>query len=150
MIGIGLLVVFIVLVLMVLFRFYSFGKQSQSMSPKLGLIEGRLHSCPKSPNCVLSYATDAQHGIDAIQGGAQSFETLKVYLRSQPNVSIVSESDTYIHATFTSSLFKFVDDLELLLDGDVVQLRSASRVGYSDLNANRKRVELLRSVVEPD
>ncbi|HEY5717459.1 MAG TPA: DUF1499 domain-containing protein, partial [Motiliproteus sp.] len=59
---------------------------------------------------------------------------------------LVRVQDDYLAATFTSSLFGFVDDLEarLELDKQQIQLRSASRVGHSDLGANRTRVELLR------
>jgi uncharacterized protein (DUF1499 family) len=52
----------------------------------------------------------------------------------------------YLHAEVKSRVFRFVDDLELLLDpaSGVVGIRSASRVGYSDLGVNRRRVETLR------
>jgi len=60
--------------------------------------------------------------------------------------TITSESDDYISATFTSSLFKFVDDVELRPGDDgVVHIRSASRVGYSDRGANKKRIAAIRS-----
>jgi len=119
------------------------------MSPVLGLVEGKLKSCPSSPNCVVSYETDDSHYVEAIDGGVDAFEVLKRFLAGQSNVELVSESSNYIHATFTSTLFQFVDDLELYLDGDKVHVRSASRVGYSDMNANRKRIETLRSVLSP-
>ena len=64
-----------------------------------------------------------------------------------PNAAIISQEDNYLHATFTSKLFRFVDDVELLLDGDKVHVRSVSRVGYSDLGANRKRVEAIRAAL---
>ena len=51
-----------------------------------------------------------------------------------------------MHAEIRSPLFGFVDDLELRIDPDRarVDVRSASRVGRSDLGANRRRVEVLR------
>jgi uncharacterized protein (DUF1499 family) len=57
------------------------------------------------------------------------------------------DTGDYLWATFTSRVFRFVDDLELRMDRDarVVHVRSASRVGYSDLGVNRKRVERLRA-----
>jgi uncharacterized protein (DUF1499 family) len=59
---------------------------------------------------------------------------------------IATEQADYIAATFTSPLFGFVDDLEIRFDFDarLIHFRSASRVGYGDLGANRKRVELVQ------
>ncbi|MEQ8662522.1 MAG: DUF1499 domain-containing protein, partial [Gammaproteobacteria bacterium] len=62
--------------------------------------------------------------------------------------TIVTHDDTYLHATFRSALFGFVDDVELRLDGDALHWRSASRVGYSDLGANRRRLEALRGRIK--
>jgi len=60
--------------------------------------------------------------------------------------SVRVESDTYIAAIFTSPLFGFVDDFEIRLDmaQKVIHIRSASRVGYSDGGANKKRTELFK------
>jgi len=59
---------------------------------------------------------------------------------------ITSESSDYISATFMSSLFKFVDDVELRPGAaGEVHIRSASRVGYSDRGVNRKRVDAIRA-----
>ena len=62
--------------------------------------------------------------------------------------SVVTESDGYLHATFQTRFFRFVDDVELRLEESekVIHIRSASRVGGSDFGANRKRVEKLRSL----
>ena len=57
---------------------------------------------------------------------------------------MVAANNTALHAEFRSRIFRFVDDVDLQLDGRVVQIRSASRTGYSDLGVNRKRVEAIR------
>lgn len=62
---------------------------------------------------------------------------------------IVASDSNYLRAEFSSRLFRFVDDLELLwnpVEGHF-DLRSASRVGTSDLGANRRRVEMLRGLL---
>ena len=58
------------------------------------------------------------------------------------------ESGNYLAATFTSAIFKFVDDLEIRIDSteEVIHIRSASRVGYSDMGVNKKRTELLKKL----
>jgi uncharacterized protein (DUF1499 family) len=61
---------------------------------------------------------------------------------------IQEEHDGYLWATFTTRLVRFVDDVELRMvstDG-IIHVRSASRVGYSDLGVNRRRVEKLRTL----
>jgi uncharacterized protein (DUF1499 family) len=60
----------------------------------------------------------------------------------------VSDGHGYLHAEATSLIFRFVDDLECVLDraANVIHVRSASRVGHGDMGVNRKRVERLRQL----
>jgi len=61
---------------------------------------------------------------------------------------IEEEHDGYLWATFTSRVFRFVDDVEFRMvstDG-MIHMRSGSRKGYSDLGVNRRRVEKLRTL----
>ncbi len=61
---------------------------------------------------------------------------------------VVKAEGSYMHITFTTSLMKYVDDLELLIvPGEKIHVRSASRVGHSDMGANRKRVEAVRAAL---
>ena len=112
-----------------------------------------LVPCPDSPNCVSSQAAGEQHRIEPllVDGDpASALERAAAAVASMPRAHIVTSGDGYLHAEFTSALFRFVDDLELLYDASLpgFQVRSASRVGHSDLGANRKRVEALRSLLE--
>jgi len=77
---------------------------------------------------------------------AQVMLRLKTIIRDMGGSIQVEETD-YLAATFTSSVFRFVDDLELRIDADqkTIHLRSASRVGHGDGGVNRKRVELLKN-----
>ena len=110
-----------------------------------------LAPCPSSPNCVCS--TDSgRSGIApfAIEGDADAAWTaLRDVLEATPRTRIVSADGDYLHATSTTAIMRFTDDLEFLLDRErgVIDVRSASRVGYSDLGANRKRVEALRGAL---
>lgn len=119
--------------------------QSQKEPDTLGLQQGLLRPCPDSPNCVCSEAfsqADKEHAIKPVQAGETTWERLKSRIIELDGV-IKQDDGHYLHATFTSSLFHFVDDVELRLDGEhgLIQIRSASRVGRSDLGVNRKRVE---------
>lgn len=115
----------------------------------LGVRQGRLKPVPATPNAVSSQATDAGHTVaplryDGDRDGAM--QVLVEILRATPGVTIVTRSPDYLYAEFRSALMGFVDDVEFYLPetGKLVHVRSASRLGYSDLGANRRRVESLR------
>jgi uncharacterized protein (DUF1499 family) len=106
-------------------------------------------ACPPSPNCVSSRATDEQHFVAplAFEGDpAEALRRLEKIVASMSGVSVVAVTDRAIHAEFRSRIFRFVDDVDLVVDParGVVDVRSASRLGYSDLGANRRRVEAIR------
>ena len=108
-----------------------------------------LARCPDRPNCVSSEASDANHAVESMQlkgDTATGWEGVRRVVGRWPRTGIVKATDRYLHVECKSRVFGFVDDLELLLDpvtGEVA-IRSASRVGYSDLGVNRRRVEALR------
>ncbi|MGZ4953858.1 MAG: DUF1499 domain-containing protein [Methylobacter sp.] len=117
--------------------------------------EKQLPSCPSSPNCVSSQAvaTDADHFIAPfkITGNVEAaWAALKKALLSQSRTVITNETGDTLHAQVTSLVFRFVDDIDAIVDAEakLIQIRSASRVGYSDFGVNRKRVELLRSQLQ--
>ena len=118
-----------------------------------GLVDGRLRSCPSTPNCVCSQERDPGHRVVpwSFTGDADAVrERLLAALESFPRVEIVKSEARYLHATFTSGLFGWVDDLELLIDEEtqLVHVRSASRTGRWDLGVNKRRVLKLRAVFE--
>jgi uncharacterized protein (DUF1499 family) len=116
----------------------------------LGVRAGRLAACPASPNCVCSLDTDGQHAIAPLtftDTPEAAWERLRAALARQPRCRIVTDEGGYLHAEFTSLLFRFVDDAEFHLDAatKTIQLRSASRAGRGDLGVNRARVEAIRA-----
>lgn len=142
-----------ILVGLVLIVGFALGIRSQGIVPTLGLQHDRLRACPDSPNCVCSevYAGRLpQHAIAPMKfpgvPADRAWEVLQQVIVQQGG-ALVSVDAHYLHATFTSHLFRFVDDVEARLDSQagVIQLRSASRVGRSDLGVNRKRLESIRT-----
>ena len=113
----------------------------------LGVRGGRLTACPHSPNCVSSQATDTAHRIAPLaftEAPESAFARLKQTLVRRGDSTIVEERPGYLRVEFRTVLF--VDDGEFLLDGEqrLIHVRSASRLGYSDLGKNRSRLEELR------
>ncbi len=114
-----------------------------------GWVKERLAACPSSPNCVSSRDPRGRFRVEplTIEGSPEeAFRRAAEVVRALPRTRIVTEDDGYLHAECASTLFRFVDDLELELavEARVVHVRSASRIGHSDLGANRRRVERIR------
>jgi uncharacterized protein (DUF1499 family) len=122
------------------------------MPDGLGDDQGMLASCPNKPNCVSSFASDEDHHIAAlgIEGSPKAaWAGLWTTLEDTPRVEIVSSSDYYIHAVYTSLVMGYRDDVEFLLlpSENEIAVRSASRMGYGDMGVNRKRIEAIREAL---
>jgi uncharacterized protein (DUF1499 family) len=116
----------------------------------LGATNGLLAPCPSTPNCVSSQSKDPEHAVAPLtytSSSAEAMAKLKRIVQTMPRALIVSETPAYFHAEFTSAVMRFVDDIEFSLDEPArsINVRSASRLGKSDLGVNRKRVEEIRS-----
>lgn len=111
----------------------------------IGIREGRLIPCPESPNCVSSFESDEEHGIEPLAANLEQIEQVLVGL---DEANIVSASENYLYAEFTSRIMRYVDDVEFMYDqnAEITHVRSASRVGYSDMGANRNRIERIREL----
>lgn len=119
----------------------------------LGVSSGRLQPCPDSPNCVSSQSTDEEHQIDPLaleSSPPEALAKLKKIIQAMERTSIIEEADDYLYAEFKSAIMGFVDDVEFYIDEEnkVIHVRSASRIGHSDLGVNRKRIEAIRAEFE--
>ena len=110
----------------------------------------KLDRCPSSPNCVCSQEnpSDTEHYIEALDydGPADTaINAIAQVIESSDRATITNRSENRIDAVFVSMIFRFKDDVSFLVDtdGEKVHFRSASRVGKSDLGANRKRLATL-------
>ena len=147
------LIVIVVLILTGIVSFFVLGLMSQSGEAH-GLVEGKLSKCPDKPNCVCSeFESDVAHFTNPMvfsqSPTSEVLSLLKTTIREMGG-SIQKEDSNYLAATFTSSIFRFVDDLEIRVDMDqkLIHLRSASRVGHSDRGVNRERIERLKSLYQ--
>lgn len=127
-----------------------FGKDRGSKPDHIGIKDGKLSKCSTKPNCVCSQDSSEGHQIDPIvfQGDLKSaHEKIVQILNQDGQAEIVDNRSDYIHAEFTSKLMRFVDDVEFYFSSDesLIHVRSASRVGHSDMGANRRRLEDIRS-----
>ena len=116
----------------------------------LGARNGRLAPCKRSPNCVSSQADplDKEHYLAPLSY-AGSIADLRKALETLDLATVVREERDYLYAEFRTPILRFVDDVEFLKDGEVLHVRSASRLGRRDFKANRNRIEQLRSFLTP-
>ena len=118
-----------------------------------GVIKGQLAECPDSPNCVGSQAAphDERHFVSPLTysgSRSEAYQRLLQLIERQPHATVIRRSEDYLYAEFRSDLFGFVDDVEFYFpDSPVIHVRSASRLGYSDLGVNRKRIERIRATL---
>ncbi len=116
----------------------------------LGVREGQLKICPDKPNCVNSQLKDNDsHYIEPItfiSSKSEEKKKLKSIIANLPRTQLIKEEDGYLYYEFTSMLMRYVDDVEFYFDDStkLIHVRSASRLGHSDLGVNRKRIETIR------
>jgi len=112
----------------------------------LGVREGRLSPCPASPNCVSTQDGQGDQAMDPLrwEGSAKdALDRFETIIRGLPRTKIITRSENYLHAEFKTAWLGFIDDVEILVSPEKsrIDFRSASRVGYSDLGVNRKRMQ---------
>jgi len=116
----------------------------------LGVTDGRLAPCKRTPNCVSSQAdpADREHYIAPVAFRG-SMADLRRAVESMERATVIKAERNYLHAEFRTRLLRYVDDVELCYDErqGVVHVRSASRLGRRDFGVNRKRVEALRGAI---
>ena len=121
----------------------------------LGLKDGRLAPCKRTPNCVSSQAdpADAEHYVApiAFKGGAsEALAAARKAVESMQGGTVVRQEQNYLYAEFRTRIMGYVDDVELAFDqnASLLHVRSASRLGRRDFGVNRARVEAIRSRIE--
>lgn len=107
----------------------------------LGVHGGALSPCPSTAHCAR---------VDwPVADPAAALSALRPVVEAMPRTELVEDAAGYLHATSSSALFGFVDDLELYADPahGLLQARSVSRLGDSDLGVNAQRLASLRAAL---
>ena len=116
----------------------------------LGVKDGRLAPCKRTPNCVSSQAdpADREHCIAPIPFRG-SMQDLRRAVESMERATVISVERNYLYAEYRTRLMRYVDDVELYYDHkqSLVHVRSASRLGRRDFGVNRNRIETLRRII---
>ncbi len=115
----------------------------------VGITDGALSEVPRSPNGVSSQTDVTGKRVDPLPFQGSVEETRQALLAAAESFGtyrLKTDEGTYLHLVFITPVMRFRDDVEFLLDEEaqVVHLRSASRVGHSDMGLNRRRYEAIR------
>jgi len=125
----------------------------------LGVRDGKLKPPSATENSVSSQAAlypdhpqrrYADVAPLALRGdGPATVAKIKAIVEGMDGAKVIRSDPGYLYAQFTTRLMKYVDDVEFWFDpaNQVIQVRSASRVGRGDLGVNRKRVEAVRAAL---
>ena len=111
------------------------------------LSEQVLGTCPDKPNCVSSFIEKSNsHYLGPHPLKIEQTAEIRPYFLEKCNLQ--RETAVYWYFTCKSSVFGFVDDVEILFKNEKLFFRSASRVGHSDMGANRKRIDKFKKFLE--
>lgn len=118
----------------------------------LSLSEARLSPCPWTPNCVSTEATSDKKRIEPFELIVDidtAWSEVVLAVESLEGVVIKNQRLGYLYAKVISSTFRFVDYIEVLYvpSKNRLAVRSAARLGISDMGVNRKRTQHLRSLL---
>ena len=104
--------------------------------------------CGDKPNCVSTQDTREEYNLTPFTlTESTNIDTIEQIALTLPGAKTAVKEGHYLRIECTSKIMRFVDDLELKLEGNKLIVRSESRVGYSDFGVNRKRAEQLRSLL---
>ncbi|MDK9782989.1 DUF1499 domain-containing protein [Vibrio sp. B172a] len=104
--------------------------------------------CGDKPNCVSTQDTREEYNLTPFTlTESTNIDAIEQVALELPGAKKAVKEGNYLRIECTSKIMRFVDDLELKIEGDQLIVRSESRVGYSDFGVNRKRAEQLRSLL---
>jgi uncharacterized protein (DUF1499 family) len=117
---------------------------------RVGMLEGKFYPCPQKHVCVSTQSdeSDKKHYIQPLtyDSKEEAMEKILEIIKSFKRTKILEKENIYIHAEFTTALFRFKDDVEFYFDENkkLIHFKSQSRIGGYDWNANRNRMEKIR------
>ncbi|WP_045379599.1 DUF1499 domain-containing protein [Vibrio campbellii] len=112
------------------------------------MIDRSQSPCGDKPNCVSTQDTREEYNLTPFTlTESTNIDAIEQVALELPGAKTAVKEGNYLRIECTSKIMRFVDDLELKIEGDQLIVRSESRVGYSDFGVNRKRAEQLRSLL---
>ena len=122
-----------------------------SSAPDKPAAKAALAPCGWLPNCVNSVSGRGLQAVEPIKSNDAQWQQMKIWIARQPDWEIVVNDSYFIQAVVKTPVMRFRDDVQLHYDPDIelIQVRSSSRLGISDIGTNYRRIEALRAVLYP-
>lgn len=119
----------------------------------VGIINGKLHPCPKSPKCISSQSSDKKNKLEPINYDTPLEEAkskIQTITKSFKRSKLITETENYLYFEFRTAFWKFVDDVEFLFNDaeKTIHFRSSARFGYYDWRVNRSRMKKIKQIFE--
>jgi len=113
------------------------------------IVTMKFSPCPQTPNCVSTQSHSAAQRVTPLpyKGSIDAAKKrIKAVILSFPKTKLIHETQNSLHIEFRTTLFKFVDDVEVYIDNQehVIHFKSSSRLGYWDFGVNRRRIEAIK------
>lgn len=121
---------------------------------EIGLNNGSLMPCNDRANCAITQMVDDQRpNVEPINYSCSrktAYDLIKQIVLGLARTKIITQKPDYIHATFTSWFWHFVDDVEFYFpeNESVIHMRSASRTGTYDLGVNKRRLKKIKKIFD--
>lgn len=144
--------ILLVIILLVVLGMAAFMYIKNNREPSyIGVHNGQLAPLPASPNAVSSQTTDAERRVETLPtlgSLEQTKAAIEQTLKQIGDNEILSSKGEYMHILFSTPTMHYHDDVELLIQQDtgLIQYRSQSRTGYSDMGANRARYDRFKAL----
>jgi uncharacterized protein (DUF1499 family) len=111
-----------------------------------------LAGCSPLPNCVSSTTVifyNRTQPFELALPAEEAWPKIKEVVARMARTEIVEENDVYLHTQCKSRVFRFVDNLELLLQPEKknIAVRSSSAIAIFDFGVNRWRIHQLRKTL---
>jgi len=136
-------IILIIVLLLLIFQVY----KNMKIPNTVGVIDGNFKALKDSPNGISSQAKDPEFKVPPLTMKAanknRDKDQIKNLVLSYEGTKLIAEKDRYLHFIFTSQIFHFNDDVEFYFDTrrGTIEIKSQSRIGHSDLGANRERYD---------
>lgn len=125
--------------------------KNNTVPNRTGLKNNKLYPCGWTKNCINSRSKNNEDAIDPIKFESEDIlNKIELFFKQNYNSNLINKTPSYLHIVVSTSFWHFKDDVEFLVDQDqkIVEIRSASRLGYSDMGVNRKRIEKLKKYLK--
>lgn len=117
------------------------------VAPASSLVAGHLAPCPPKPHCVSTSAAEPPDRrmppVPFTDLPASAHQRILSAMGHERRARVVVDSGGYTRLAVHTLVFRFVDDVEFIVDSVSrnIEFRSSARLGFNDWGVNRDRMD---------